>query len=57
MAKEVARTDMLVDISQLHENHLHSLDIQMNNSASILTDFVRYTLQLHPKPSQVCLCM
>jgi hypothetical protein len=42
MAKEVARTDMLVDISQLHENHLHSLDIQMNNSASILTDFVRY---------------
>jgi len=42
MAKEVARTDMLVDISQLHENHLHSLDIQMNNSASILTDFVKF---------------
>jgi hypothetical protein len=35
MAKEVARTYMLVDILQLYENHLHSLDIQMNNSASI----------------------
>ncbi len=42
MAKEVARTDMLVDITQLHENHLHSLDIQMNNSANILTDFVKF---------------
>ncbi len=29
MAKEVARTDMLVDISQLHENHLYLIDIQM----------------------------
>jgi hypothetical protein len=40
MTNEVARTDMLIDISQLHENHLHLLDIQMKNSADILTDFV-----------------
>jgi len=42
MAKEVARTDMLVDITQLHENHLHALDIQLNNSVNALTDFVKY---------------
>ena len=42
MAKLNTRTDMLVDITQLHENHLHALDIQMNNSANILTDFVKY---------------
>jgi hypothetical protein len=42
MAKEVTRTESLVDISQLHKNHLHSLDIQMNNSASMLTVFVKY---------------
>ncbi len=42
MVKEVSRTDMLIDISQIHENHLHSLDIQLNNSANILTDFVKY---------------
>ena len=40
MAKVNTCTDMLVDIAQLHENHLHSLDIQVNNSAKSLTDFV-----------------
>ncbi len=33
---------MLVDIIQLHENHLYSLDIEMNNSANILKDFIKY---------------
>ena len=42
MATLNARTDMLVDITQLHENHLRSLDVQMNNTANILTDFVKY---------------
>ena len=35
--------DMLVDIYQLHKNHLYTLDIQTNNSAYILTDFVKYS--------------
>ena len=43
MAKLNTRTDMLVDIAQLHENHLHSLDMQVNNSAKALTDFVTYS--------------
>ena len=42
MATLNARTDMLMDITQLHENHLRSLDIQMNNTADTLTDFVKY---------------
>jgi hypothetical protein len=42
MAKEVARTNMLVDITQLHENHLYTLDIQMDSSVNALTDFVKY---------------
>jgi len=33
---------MLVDITQLHENHLRSLDIQMNNTADTLNNFVKY---------------
>ena len=36
------RQDMLVDIFQLHENHLYSYDVQINNSANTLTYFVKY---------------
>jgi len=40
IAKEIHRTDMLVDVVQLHGNHLHSLDVQINNSATALSAFV-----------------
>jgi hypothetical protein len=43
IAKEIHRTDMLVDISQLHENHLHSLDLQISNTAKTISDFVQYS--------------
>jgi hypothetical protein len=43
MAKTNARQDMLVDISQLHENHLYTLDIKMNQTTTVLTDFVKYS--------------
>ena len=42
MANVNTRTDMLVDVSQLHENHLYQLDIQVNNSAAIHRDFVQF---------------
>ena len=42
MAKTNARQDMLVDISQLHENHLYTLDIKMNQSTTVMTEFVKY---------------
>ena len=43
MAKMNTRQDILVDISQLHENHLHTLDIQMNNTATVMTDFIKFS--------------
>ena len=42
MAKINTRQDMLVDISQLHENHLYALDIKMNQSTTVMTEFVKY---------------
>jgi len=43
IAKEVHRTDMLVDITQLHENHLYQLDLQIGNTASTLKQFIEYS--------------
>ncbi len=33
---------MLVDVSQLHENHLYKLDNQIKITGTILTKFVKY---------------
>ena len=50
MAKTNARLDMLVDIYQLHENHLYDLDIKMNHSTAVMTEFVKYS----HNQAQVC---
>ena len=42
LAKEIHRTDMLVDVTQLHENHLHSIDTQLINAASVLQDMIHF---------------
>ena len=42
MAKINTPQDMLVDISQLNENHLYAIDIKMNQSTTIMTEFVKY---------------
>jgi len=41
IAKNIHRTDILVDITQLHENHLYKLDTMVKNSAKILNDFIK----------------
>jgi len=43
IAKNIYRTDMLVDVSQLHENHLYKLDNMMKNTAETLSEFVKYS--------------
>ena len=43
IASEAHRTDMLVDVQQLHENHLHSVDIAINNTSTSITEFVQYS--------------
>ncbi len=43
IAKNIHRTDMLVDVSQLHENHLYKLDTMVKNTAEVLNDFVKYS--------------
>lgn len=42
IAKNIHRTNMLVDVSQLHENHLYKLDNQIKITGTILTKFVKY---------------
>jgi hypothetical protein len=42
LGSEIHRVDMMVDVQQLHENHLHSIDLQMINISEILSDFVAY---------------
>jgi len=34
---------MLVDISQLHENHLYKIDNMIKNVAQVVSDFVQYS--------------
>ncbi len=34
---------MLVDISQLHENHLYKLDIMIKNVGQVVSDFIQYS--------------
>jgi len=43
IVKNIHHTDMLVDITQLHENHLYKLDNMIKNTAEILSEFVKYS--------------
>ena len=43
IAKNIHRTDMLVDVSQLHENHLYKLDTMVKNTNEVLNDFVKFS--------------
>ena len=43
IAKNIKRTDLLVDISQIHDNHLKNIDDQIHNIAGTLRDFVTYS--------------
>jgi hypothetical protein len=42
IAKDLHRTDMMVDILQLHENHMHKLDNQGKNTARVPNDFSQF---------------
>jgi len=35
--------DILVDITQLHENHLYKLDSMIKNTAETLSEFMKYS--------------
>ncbi len=43
IAKNIHHTDFLVDITQLHENHLYKLDNMIKNTAQTLSEFVKYS--------------
>ena len=43
IAKDMHRTDMMVDILQLHENHMHKLDNQIKNVGRVLSDFSQFS--------------
>jgi len=43
IVKNIHRTDMLVDVSQLHENHFYKLDNMIKNTAETLSEFVKYS--------------
>jgi hypothetical protein len=43
IAKNIDTTDILVDISQLHENHLYKLDNMIKNVAEVVSDFVKFS--------------
>ncbi len=34
---------MLVDVSQLHENHLYKLDTMVKNTNEVLNEFVKFS--------------
>ena len=42
---------MLVDVTQLHENHLHNIDLQLQNVESLVNDILTY----HPSMVQASL--
>jgi len=43
IAKNIHRTDMLVDISKLHKNHLYILDNMIKNTSEILSEFIKFS--------------
>jgi len=42
IAKNIHRTDMMVEISQIHENHLYKLDNMLKNVGQVVSDFVKF---------------
>ena len=42
IAKNIHRTDLLIDISQIHENHLHNIDDQIINIDTTLREFIQF---------------
>ena len=42
IAKNLHRTDMMVDIMQLHENHMSKLDKQVKNTGRVLNNFTQF---------------
>jgi len=43
IAKNIQRTDMMVDISQLHENHLYKFDNMIKNVGQVVSNFVEFS--------------
>jgi len=43
IAKNIHRTDMLVDITQLHKNHLYKFDNMIKNVGQVVSDFVKFS--------------
>ena len=43
IAKNLHRTDMMVDIIQLHENHMHKLDNTVKDTSRVLNDFTQFS--------------
>jgi len=43
IAKNIHRTDMLVDISQLHKNHLYNTDNMIKNVGQVVSDLVKFS--------------
>jgi len=43
IAKNIHRADMMVDIQQLHENHLYKLDNMIKSVGQVVTDFVKFS--------------
>jgi hypothetical protein len=43
IAKNIHRKDMMVDVQQLHENHLYKLDQKIKNTGTILHQFLQYS--------------
>ena len=43
IAKNIHRTDMLVDVSQLHENHLYKLDTMVKHTGDTLSEFIKFS--------------
>ena len=52
IAKEITRTDLLVDITQLHSNHLHNIDTQLQNVDTIIREFISFNPSLVVASSQ-----
>jgi len=41
--KNIHRTDEMVDISQLHKNHMYKLDNMIKNVGQVVSDFVKFS--------------
>jgi len=43
IVNNIRRTDMMVDIQQLHKNHLYKLDNMIKNVGQVVSDFVKFS--------------